>query len=347
MAAVQVVTLMAHGDAIKRFKKIEQTTLEDKAPAGESERLMCWIAASKLWRKAPVLGVGPRMFDYRWDEVRTPQMQSLPGRAHNLALEILCEYGLAGAAFFAIPLVIAVLRFCRRQYDSEDWTQPAALMGLAVVTLYEMFDCSFFTPTCGAISVVLLTSAIAGQTAKGRISPRWFTLMCIALASGFITMYDCQSYVNHQLTVAALKSKDPDQQSAVLKKAIHWQPDNADTHVYLANLLAALEMRKPREGQDFGPACEEFSRAIECNSYSLTARYGLAACLLTTDHKRADQEIDALNRLAPNSCKAAGLTVLYYRITGSTNEARPWVERMNQLLKYKVEDAVEGANCTR
>ena len=75
----QAATLVLHGDALSRTANIGKTTLQNNAPAaGEGLRMSCWKASLELWKKEPLLGVGPRMDDFRWHEVQPEKCKACP-----------------------------------------------------------------------------------------------------------------------------------------------------------------------------------------------------------------------------------------------------------------------------
>jgi O-antigen ligase len=75
-----------------------------------------WAAALAQWREAPWLGTGAGTHLYYGRKYRHPALQSDPVHAHSDYLELLAEYGLAGAAGMLAFLLVHVgsgLRGCR------------------------------------------------------------------------------------------------------------------------------------------------------------------------------------------------------------------------------------------
>lgn len=67
-------------------------------------RLELWAAAIKQWQLAPVLGTGSGTYLVYGRKFRSPTMQRDPIYAHDDYLQLLAEYGLVGAALFALFL---------------------------------------------------------------------------------------------------------------------------------------------------------------------------------------------------------------------------------------------------
>lgn len=74
---------------------------------GEWSRVEMWKSAFTLWKQSPWFGIGPMQFDWWHASVRG----NVPARAvfvHNDYLQLLTEYGIMGALFFATFLGLAL-----------------------------------------------------------------------------------------------------------------------------------------------------------------------------------------------------------------------------------------------
>jgi hypothetical protein len=127
------------------------------APAGDvaplPSRRQLWIAAIRLWRRHPLLGVGPDAFRHRYAEVIAPA----PGvrfdddrmHANNLYFETLADLGLAGVLALAL-LAGALARAARAAWRAGDVGLPAlvAAAALAAYFVHGLADTFLaFTPT--------------------------------------------------------------------------------------------------------------------------------------------------------------------------------------------------------
>jgi Na+-transporting methylmalonyl-CoA/oxaloacetate decarboxylase gamma subunit len=117
-------------------------------------RSQLWVAALRLWRQHPVLGVGPDNFRHRYGEVISPgeggRYTDERLHANNLYLEVLADLGLAGAAALLI-LIHALLIQGRRSMCAPDLADPMvvfALLAILAFFVHGLVDYFFeFTPT--------------------------------------------------------------------------------------------------------------------------------------------------------------------------------------------------------
>jgi O-antigen ligase len=80
--------------------------LSDRAQSmfEKNVRLEMWKAAIQQWKLQPLFGTGSGTYLYYGRQFRTPELQTDPVYVHNDYLQLLADYGLAGAAFFLIFL---------------------------------------------------------------------------------------------------------------------------------------------------------------------------------------------------------------------------------------------------
>ncbi|HEY0370040.1 MAG TPA: O-antigen ligase family protein, partial [Chthoniobacterales bacterium] len=67
-----------------------------------------WQPAIKQWQLNPIFGTGSGTYAFYGRQFRSPAMEMDPGDVHNDYLNLLCDYGLVGAAAFALFLVVHV-----------------------------------------------------------------------------------------------------------------------------------------------------------------------------------------------------------------------------------------------
>lgn len=111
------------------------------------ERLAHWVAAERMWEKAPWLGVGPGNFNTVYPTVNLPQWETPLGHAHNIYLNTLAESGLSGfAAYLGLWVVVSVWLWRQRRMalqQQADWTVALAVGVLGVVghsLIHNVFD---------------------------------------------------------------------------------------------------------------------------------------------------------------------------------------------------------------
>jgi putative inorganic carbon (HCO3(-)) transporter len=93
------------------------------------ERVAHWVAALRMWERAPWLGVGPGNYAVVYPEVRLLRWEEPLGHAHNIYLNVLGESGLLGLmAYLAFWLSAFVwLGRCLRGWQRSGATWSAAL----------------------------------------------------------------------------------------------------------------------------------------------------------------------------------------------------------------------------
>jgi O-antigen ligase len=130
-------------------------------------RSQLWVAALRLWRKHPLLGVGPDNFRHRYGEAISPGGGSRYTderlHANNLYLEVLADLGLTGAAALLI-LIHALAVQARRAISTAGLSDPLVVFALlATITFFVhgLVDYFFeFTPT---LDLWWLLLALAGR----------------------------------------------------------------------------------------------------------------------------------------------------------------------------------------
>jgi hypothetical protein len=333
---LQAATLVLHGDALSRTANIGKTTLQNNVPAaGEGLRMSCWKASLELWKKEPLLGVGPRMYDLRWHEVQPERVQDLPVRVHDLWLQVLCEYGAVGLIIFVIPLIAIGRRLVPRG-DTEDWTRAAAACGLIASLIHETFDYSYYCPLIGFGVICLFTVIAARPPAKAQVPPIVIQVGLAALA-GVILLFGVRTLGMDRYERRARACKDMGQMEANIEVAARWMPQSDAVFLELGKARLARETTMPPSNRNWSEDARIFQRALDLNPYSMESRYFLALILAPNSLRAALKQAEELESMAPNSAKMAALSFEFYSAIGQTNTAAKWNRRMTELLKYKFE----------
>jgi len=107
------------------------------------ERLAHWLAALRMWEKAPWLGIGPGNYAAAYDSVRLPLWQDALGHAHNLYLNVLAETGVIGLLVFAALWLGLVAWVWRRRKCGNAWCLALSLGVLGAIahaTVHNIVD---------------------------------------------------------------------------------------------------------------------------------------------------------------------------------------------------------------
>ncbi|MEY2546786.1 MAG: hypothetical protein QOG48_1903 [Verrucomicrobiota bacterium] len=197
------------GAAVAVFLIRENEALKERTSAtleAKDFRLAAWQAALQQWKLSPVVGTGSRTYLFYGRKFRDATMQRDPIYTHNDYLQLLAEYGAAGALLCAIFLVAHVRRGWidarrlgpKRIAMSQSLASNAmsmnmgALGAIAAYAVHSIFDFNLHIPAnVMLMAFVFGILANAGVTLEQRNSkplPRmvaWrIVAMVIALSLG-------------------------------------------------------------------------------------------------------------------------------------------------------------------
>jgi O-antigen ligase len=145
-------------------------TLEEAMALPTPSRPELWRAAVQLWRRHPLLGVGPDNFRHLY-----PQAMVLPPgqrrfnderlHANSLYFETLADLGLAGVAALAL-LMGTLVQAGRARRAQGQLVGLACALGAGTFFVHGLLDTFFaFTPLYGLCWLLLgLTGTLQGQT---------------------------------------------------------------------------------------------------------------------------------------------------------------------------------------
>ncbi|MFN8494219.1 MAG: O-antigen ligase family protein [Caldilineaceae bacterium] len=111
------------------------------------ERVAHWVAAVRMWEKAPWLGVGPGNYAVVYPSVHLPRWDEPLGHAHNIYLNVLAETGILGLGAYSL-LWITVIGWvwrCFRQTvrRQQGWNAALTIGVLGVIghlSVHNVFD---------------------------------------------------------------------------------------------------------------------------------------------------------------------------------------------------------------
>jgi O-antigen ligase len=149
---------------------VERRSLEDLLGRRAPGRPELWRAALALWRRHPLLGVGPDNFRHLYPQVLPPGEHRFDDErlhANSLYLETLADLGLCGALALAL-ILIALARVVRAHVTDGDGRLLRLACGVAAGTFFVhgLVDTFLaFTPLYGLHWLLL------GLTAQTDSSP--------------------------------------------------------------------------------------------------------------------------------------------------------------------------------
>ena len=332
----------------KAGSRLANVTKQGNQDAGVG-RSWIWKPALRMWNDHRLLGVGPGHFDVRFPGYRSPEVQRNPGWVHNEYLNLLTDYGLAGAGLATLAIgafawgTVRSVKYVERgssDLGSRGSNRTAffvgAVAGLGTLGLHCLVDFNLHLPAialAGAVITGLLASNIRFATERFWLSPRLIGRLAITAAiigaavwSGPLALQLVREgrLLNR---AAALPGITPDLLT-MLEAASKVAPDNARTAFELGENYRRLSFGGDDDWRkNAAEAIRWLERAISLNPYDSHARLRLAQTLnWTGERERATQEFDQALRLGPNDVAVANAVAWFLLNNGRAAEAKPLLE---------------------
>ena len=228
----------------------------------DESRLGLWNAAIDQWKLEPVIGTGSGTYLFYGRQFRDERMQMDPIDAHNDYLQLLCEYGVVGAAAFLLfffahcregwrtfmdlgPKRGAVARIL--PFSNRLALNIGALCAIAAYVVHSFVDFNLHIPA-NALLVAFVFGMIANpgiEPKRGALPARWsFPVRFAFVAGAAILLIQCarlfpgEYYADRALT--ALQNENPSSAISYANRALRWEQQNPDVFFYLGRALIAL-----------------------------------------------------------------------------------------------------------
>lgn len=235
-------------------------------------RLELWRAAIVQWRLEPLFGTGSGTYRFYGRKFRAEQMQNDPIDVHNDYLQLLCEFGVVGAAGFLLFFSIHLRQGWKNLRSSTARAADAgklssnqlalnigALGALAAYVVHSIFDFNLHIPA-NALLLALVFGILAnsGGSPSSRHSlplfsngPRWaMAILSLILLVVCFRLLPGEYFTEKART--ALRDEDPVESIRFANRALEYENHNPDIFFYLgrgiiasANRNEALKDRLP------------------------------------------------------------------------------------------------------
>lgn len=247
----------------------------------ENIRLNLWQAALEQWKLAPVFGTGSATYRYYGRTFRAQRMQLDPLETHNDYLQLLAEYGVAGAlgflGFLAFHLRAGWKDFQRlgpkraaiapRLLSNNLALQLGALSAIAAYVVHSVFDFNLHIPA-NALLLAFVFGIIANPGVRGGSEPSppgWgFTLTRLAISAlSVLLLIQCVRLLPGEYYAERARTSLRDQKHGetvrYALKGISYERQNPDLFAYLgrARLSLGVAMRNPAAQASFYRAAIE------------------------------------------------------------------------------------------
>lgn len=268
-------------------------------------RLWIWPAAVSIWHTNFWWGVGPGHFDHLFRLHRDWRVQSRAERVHNDHLNLVTDYGMAGAILAVVALALlawAIFRIWPHvQRDGDEFRARqsnraafvlGASVGLLALLLHGVVDFNFHIPA-NAVAFVAVAALLvahvrytpASQPVRLGVAARVAVTVLGLVTALWLGGESARRGLEHHLIRRAESPQTtrPNQLEA-LRQAHALDPLNAQTCFGLGEILRVEAWEQPvglqREAAE--EAMRWFERAWELNPYDGYAhlRYGMCLDLL-------------------------------------------------------------------
>ena len=209
-----------------------------------------WQATVEMWRDHFWLGVGPGHYDHRFRAYRPQSVQLQPDRAHNDYLNLLADWGVAGAAIVGLGLVMLLagviktwphVRRPEREFKTNFSNKFAyivgATCGLVALLVHSLLDFNLEIPANALIAVTL--TAFLSSHLRFASERYWMnaglvlrSVVSILLVAGAVWFSQQEIRLGREyvwLERASTKGNYSDAKIAALEKAYAAEPKNSET----------------------------------------------------------------------------------------------------------------------
>jgi len=268
-AAVLVIALFLGGAV---YFITRSPTLSDRLSRlfMQEVRFYNWEAALAQFRVAPVFGTGAGTHLIYGRLFRNPHLQTDPIHAHGDYLELLAEYGAAGAAFMAFFLWSHIAcglnaaqrlakRFAgRRAFSNRLALTLGALSSVAAYLVHSVFDFNLHIPgnTLLLASVFGILANPAVETEDVRSAPSWtefarFALPILGIAIAVLGLPKLRGEYYAEQSRIALRNGKFNDSVALARKGLAFEKQNPDLYFYIGEADRVLASSMKRGGPRF------------------------------------------------------------------------------------------------
>ncbi len=299
-------------------------------------RVFLWQAALKQYALQPALGTGAGTYQYWGRHFRSTTLQNDPVHAHEDYLELLAEYGVAGAVLMTVFLgvhiysgVCGIQRVIRtrlkpsgRRTSNELALIIGALAALAALLVHSLMDFNLHIPANSLVMAFLFgilanpTEAWAREEAEPAETPLWLRLSPAVLGVvliGSTAPLIRAEYYGERARVALRDSGYPDAIDYA-NRAVGLDPRNPDTFYYRGEaqyLLALSEKQQSKRAALLDSSIISFQEGLKLFPQDLRLKLKLGR---TLDMCGRFEEADRVLRAALEEDPNFGNVYAYYGV---------------------------------
>jgi O-antigen ligase len=329
---------------------------DDSGPSAldTAARLQMWGPAVQMWRDHFWWGVGPGHFDYRFREYRPEGFQQRPEHAHNDYLELLADWGAAGAVIvfagvgvFIFGLVKTWPHVRREENDFGSGMSNryafflGAVSGLFALAVHSLVDFNLHIPANALVGVTLLAlvaSNVRFATKRHWRRARWPARAAVTGALGVAMIYfAAQGWrrAGDALWTVRAEYLPPfsSEQAAALQKALACEPKNFETAYNLGECFRKQSLFGGSNDVELArQAIAFYALGSRLNPVDAYCPLGTGMCLdWLGRHAETAPFYAAAEAHDPNGNYVVAGVGWHYLQIGDYPAARQWFVRANKL----------------
>ena len=314
-------------------------------------RFFMWEPAVKVWQENIWWGSGPAHFDYRFRQYRPEAVQLQPDRVHNDFLNVLADWGIAGAALIATAFALlgagiiktwGVVRSTAdlggKQKSNKFAFVLGGSIGLVAILMHSVVDFNMHIPANAMLAVTLM--ALISSHLRFATESYWFTMRPWTKGVATAALIGAALYLSPQATrhakenfwLARFNNDFSPAQIDILQKAFAAEPKNFETAYTIGEAYRLASRDDENYKQLVTKAMEWFERGMKLNPWDGYNFLKYGWCLDWVQRQSESQPYFAkAEELDPNGSTTMAFIGLHYVELTDFSAAKPWFERSLRL----------------
>ena len=317
-------------------------------------RIKIWTAGLRMWLDHLWWGVGPGLFDWRFDEYRPQSVQLRAGWAHCDYLNLLTDWGLVGGLLVLAGIVLClsgiVLTWRRVRLSDSDFGTGlsnryaiflGSLGGLAALAIHSLVDFSLHVPADALLALTLLamlTSHLRFATErywhKIRLPVKLAATLSLLAAMGYLGWQEFRLGNEARWLIQARNVPENTLPRAdLLEAAFRCEPMNFENAFYIGDCYRTAAFSGATNSVELAEtALRWYQTSQKLNPHFSLNYLRQGFCLdALGQHDQAWQDFYEADTHDPNGYYTAANIGGHYLQTGDYAAAQIWLTRSQEL----------------
>lgn len=362
LAAGGLFTTHILSNSVTYMRRVAKPDSTGPAVLDWDARFQMWNSAGQMWRDHPWWGVGPGLFDARFDQYRPEGFQLRPDHAHCDYLELLTDWGLAGGiivlagiGIFIVGLIQSWPHVRREENDFGSAMSSryafflGAVSGLFALAVHSLVDFNLHITADALVGITVLglvASNLRFATQRYWVRTRLPLQVALTMTFGTLIVYfGVQMWRQGGEMVWTARADRMDAFSAgqveALKKALAYEPMDAQTAYNIGECYWAQSLNGAGDyAQQAQQALDYYAIAINLNPHDPDSRLRSGMCLdWLGRHAEAEKYYSEAELRNPNGNFVVANIGWHFVQIGDYAAARQWFIRANKLANWHNETA--------